>query len=502
MKKRLDRTGEHPPLLRWHYGILLVLCGIAPLWSATASAQPSIIGPLLQAELERTPPDAMLHIDVVLHDDWHPTLGVGRLEWVRQRQDEVVAPLPAGEFTLTHRYESLCGFAGIASRKAIDQLSEDRRVARIALDARGRLDVAQGVPLVGASAAQALGFTGSGVTVAVLDSGVDPMHPDLVGAVIAEECFCTEPGPGGCCPNGEDRDSGPGSAEDTDGHGTAVSGIVTGDGVQEALGVAPDAAIVALKVGDTNGSIGLSDVGSALDWLLQRDAFDVPNHVSLGVRVVNLSISFGGPLNDASICAGLNNAAVGIAALHSAGVAVFASSGNSGWPNGVAFPACVPEAVAVGAVYDADFGSLNWGVCSDASAAMDTYACFTNSGDLLDLLAPGWQTTTAGRPRFGGTSAAAAYASGQAALLFEADGDLSPAEVLDLLRQSGPLVANLATGVSYPRPDVAQALEALGAAPVPVLSGPGLPALIGLLALVSVRTLRRQRRSRSAHWIA
>jgi len=444
-----------------------------------------IPGPLLLTELARAPAEASFPIDVVLHDERGNAAGSDRRAWIRSRQAEVLASLPATEFTLTHRYENLCGFAGVASRQAIALLLADPRVARIALDAQGRLDLLQGVPLIGADQASAMGFTGAGINVAVLDSGVDAMAVDLTGAVIAEECFCTIVGPGGCCPNAEDRDSGPGSAEDTDGHGTAVAGVITADGILVGPGVAPDAGIVAIKVGPASGSIGLSDLGAGLDWLLA-------NHVSLNVRVVNLSVSFGAtPVNDASDCAKLNNTANAIAALSAEGVAVFVSSGNDAWTTGISFPACVPEAISVGAVYDADFGSLGWGVCSDPDADADTFACFTNSGDLLDLLAPSWHTSTVGRPDFGGTSAASPYAAGQAALLLQKDHRLSPATLRALMTETGHMVVNPATGKFYPRADVAQALAAIAPA-VPSLSPAGLLALAALLLVASTRALAKR----------
>jgi subtilisin family serine protease len=450
---------------------LLALLLLSPMPSAGKAGRP-MLGPLLSADLGSAPVDAFFPVDVVLHDEWQPETGLDRRDWIRRRQAEVLASLPASEFALTHRYVNLCGFAGVASRWAIALLQIDSRVARIALDARGKLDLVQGVALIGADQAQSLGFTGAGINVAVLDSGVDAMAVDLNGAIVAEACFCTIVGEGGCCPNNEDRDSGPGSAQDTDGHGTAVTGVVTADGLLVGPGVAPDAGIVAIKVGEAGGSIGLSDLGAGLDWLLT-------NHLSLNVRVVNLSVSFGStPFNDPAVCAGLNNTANAIAALSAEGVVVFASSGNNGWTTGISFPACVPEAISVGAVYDADFGSLNWGVCSDPSAATDTFACFTNSGDLLDLLAPGWQTSTVGNSGFGGTSAASPYAAGQAALLLQQDGQLSPAAIRDRMTQSGPLVVNPATSESYPRSDVAEALPEPGTL-LTLISGAALLGAIG-----------------------
>ena len=443
-------------------------------------------GPPLHQQ-SATPHDAaLIAVDVVLAEDQAPKGDLARRAWIRGRQDDVLSDLPVGEFVITRRYVNLSGFAGTASPSAIAALMVDPRVSHIAEDAKGRFDLVEGVPLVGGGQAAAMGYQGLGMTVAVLDSGVDASDPDLADSIAAEECFCN----GGCCPNGQNRQSGGGSAQDTDGHGTAVAGVITANGVSVGPGVAPDADIVAIKVGQTSGTIALSDLGAALDWL-------VSNHQALGVRVVNLSISFGVlPANDPLVCVGLNNTATAIAALSAAGVAVFASSGNNGWTTGISFPACVPEAISVGAVYDADHGSLDWGVCTDPNADADTFACFTNSGDLLDLLAPSWKTTTVGRPEFGGTSAASPYAAAQGALLLQKNKNLSPSDLRTLMQQTGVSVVNPATSVAFPRADVAAALSLIS---VPALSAPGLAGLVTALLLTSrlARAHARRRRTRA-----
>jgi subtilisin family serine protease len=162
-----------------------------------------------------------------------------------------------------------------------------------------------------------------------------------------------------------------------------------------------------------------------------------------------------------------------IAALHARGVAVFVASGNEGHDNGIAAPACTAEAISVGGVYDAAVGTIGWcgnrvctrPLCVDATAP-DTFVCHSNSGDILDLLAPNYRTATTGLgggtfTEFGGTSAASAYAAAQAAILLEADPGLTPEDLRVLMTSVGPLVANPDNGLAFPRTDVAEALEVL-----------------------------------------
>jgi subtilisin family serine protease len=229
------------------------------------------------------------------------------------------------------------------------------------------------------------------------------------------------------------------------------------------LGVAPDAGIVAIKVLSATGSGFSSSIDAAFDWL-------VTNHQALGVRVVNVSLGDGGEYNNplASPCSGTPSANA-IALLHAAGVAVFAASGNEGYDDGISEPACIPEAISVGGVYDASVGGVGWCgnsncttlLCSDTSGP-DVFVCHSNSDEILDILAPNWRTTSpalgGGVAHFGGTSASSPYAAGQAALLLQDDPSLQPEGIRDLLTENGPLVTNAENGLSFPRSDVEAAL--------------------------------------------
>jgi hypothetical protein len=142
--------------------------------------------------------------------------------------------------------------------KWLEQANGRSDVRRVDLDVGGSGHLAQSVPLIQADKVHALGFTGRGVTVAVLDSGLATTHPDLSDALLSEQCFCTNADGTGCCPDGSTQQSGPGSAEDDQGHGTNVTGIITSAGRIAPVGVAPDAGIVAVKVIDSQGRFASS----------------------------------------------------------------------------------------------------------------------------------------------------------------------------------------------------------------------------------------------------
>jgi subtilisin family serine protease len=237
-------------------------------------------------------------------------------------------------------------------------------------------------------------------------------------------------------------------------------------------GAAPDAGIVAVKVLSSTGSGSFSDVAAGLDWVVTEGT--TPGSPVEGVAVVNMSLGDGGEYANpsASPCTGTNTANA-IQALHAAGVAVFVSSGNDGHDAGISFPACVPEAISVGGVYDAALGSISWCgnatcttiLCTDNPTATDDFVCHSNSGTFLDLLAPNWRTDTSaiggGTTAFGGTSASSPYAAAEAALLIQADGTLTPEQIRTLLTSHGPQVTNPDNGLSFARSDVGAAISTL-----------------------------------------
>jgi hypothetical protein len=260
-------------------------------------------------------------------------------------------------------------------------------------------------------------FDGDGVRVAVIDSGVDTDHPAFSHAVV--ECLNTTGDPNGC--------------EDIEGHGTAVSAIVAG--IVAAAGttvtadsVAPRASIIAIKVfPDSGAAIYSDDVAAAL--LLA---------VSYDPDVINLSL--GGGKSTLPDCDGSGDPAVDAINTEAAaaGIVVVVSAGNDRHKDGVSFPACASQAIAVGAVYQRDEGRAQWAQsCTDRTTEPDLVTCFSNVGPALDVVAPGaflWTAALGGNfGNFHGTSAAAPVVSGAAALLKQQQPALTAAAVREAL---------------------------------------------------------------------
>jgi subtilisin family serine protease len=118
--------------------------------------------------------------------------------------------------------------------------------------------------------------------------------------------------------------------------------------------------------------------------------------------------------------------------------------------------------VAVGATYDSTFASITANGCTDAPAAADGIACFSNSGVALDLLAPGAPITSTGlnggRSTFRGTSQASPHAAGAAALLLELNPALTPDQLESALKETGVPLLDARNGLLFPRIDVVTAV--------------------------------------------
>jgi hypothetical protein len=375
---------------------------------------------------------------------------------INEAADRILAGFAPGEFQLRGRFRSLGAMAGSVDARGLARLFRDPEVLGVAHDVGVSGQLAESVPLARLDVLQGLGITGAGVTVAIVDSGLDTDHADLVDDLTAERCFCGAP----CCPNGRSDQSGPGSAEDDNGHGTNVAGIVTSAGFVAPVGGAPDAAIVAVKVLDSDNRGFTSDVLLALEYILdERPDVDIVN-MSLGTDQL-----YPGVCDDADFITQAYASLV--AELRLSGVLPFAASMNNGSGTQMGAPACVSGVISVGAVYDADLGSQTRHGCTDPTTAPDQVPCWSNSNAATDLFAPGAMVTSSWlyglAVPYAGTSQASPLAAACAALLVEADPTLSPEQVEIALTSSSTLVTDPKNGLSFPRLDCEESLGIVGA---------------------------------------
>jgi len=373
-------------------------------------------------------------------------------------RDGSMPALNDGDFTLTARWHHATAFAGVMRASAVAKLEADPNVWRADLDSGGSGALTQSIPLIGANTVQAMGYSGKGITVAILDSGIDASHPDLAGRVVDQACFCSNPN--GCCPNGSSMQTGAGAAADDHGHGTNVSGIVGSKGTVAPVGVAPGVQFVAVKVLDKNNVFfSTSQIVSGLEWVLDHHP---------EVRVVNMSLGTNARFN--SYCDNSTSFTQALAqeinAFRARGAMVFVSSGNNAATDSTQAPACVQNATSVGATYDSNIASISFtGVCSDTPAPLDQVTCFTNSNATLDLLAPGAVITSTGRgggtSGFIGTSQASPHCAGAAAILFEVQPLLTPDEVESILKATGKPILDSRNGVTISRIDLLAAVQSV-----------------------------------------
>jgi subtilisin family serine protease len=376
-----------------------------------------------------------------------------RVDAVAAMQRDVTAGVAARDFRVSRAYEAIPALAGEVTEAGLAALLESPAVVRVDLDPVIHASLAESVPLINVDEVQDMGFTGRNVVVAVLDSGMDERHRDFAGRILAEECFCTGAGGGGCCPNGSTRQSGTGSAPDDNGHGTNVAGILAGVGAVAHKGVAPNAKVVDMKVLAGDGSGSFSGILAALDFILTSRS---------DVKVVNISIEstlFPGVCDSsASFTQSFASAAN---SLRARGTIIFASTGNNASTTQVAAPACVSSVVSVGAVYKGNVGAVSFG-CTDSTTSVDQVTCFSNSGPKVDVVAPGASITAAGRgggtSTYLGTSQACPMAAGVAALLLEAKPSLTPDQIARALKSTGRPVTDKKNGRSFPRIDAKAAL--------------------------------------------
>ena len=340
---------------------------------------------------------------------------------VASAQDQLLAGVPAPEFRTTRRYAAVPALAGRVSAEGLKALEEQPEVVAVQLDGEGTIALNQSVPLIHADEVQATGLTGAGIVVAVIDTGIDTDHPDLMDSIAYERCYLTA---GGCPPE-------PHPAEDNQGHGTNVSGIITSNGTVAPRGVARDAQIAAYKVLNSSGN------GVESDWLAALDDI-IANHPEMDF--INMSLQSSAPCPDTAL-------ETAVSTLRKQGVGTFIASGNHGTKNSFTVPSCITEGISVGAAYDSNIGSLTWsGVCTDTTTAADQVACWSDSSADLDLLGPGAYITSTGRngftSTFRGTSQATPHAAAVAALLKQAIPGLSVDDIEARLKATGTMLAD------------------------------------------------------------
>ncbi|TLS36146.1 peptidase S8 [Pseudalkalibacillus caeni] len=294
---------------------------------------------------------------------------------------------------VVHQFKHMKVVQARLSEQAADALENKANISFVEEDhkaiAYGQT-IPWGIPHINADDVQATGNSGSGVKVAILDTGIDASHEDLNVAG------------GASFVDGE-----PNPYNDGNSHGTHVAGTVAGlNNNLGVLGVAPSASLYAVKVLNSSGSGTYSGIAKGIEWAIDNN-MDV------------ISMSLGGDRGSSALQQAVDNA-------YNSGIVVVAAAGNSGAKgkkNTIGYPAKYASAIAVGAV--------------DSS---NNRASFSSVGDELEIMAPGVNILSSvpgnSYDYYNGTSMATPHVSGAAALILADNPSLSNVQVRNLMNNT------------------------------------------------------------------
>ena len=340
----------------------------------------------------------------------------------------------------THRtYQLIAASAHSALPNAINALSDRDEVEMIWYDepVHTMLDVSVG--LIGAPQVWQQGITGSGIKVAIVDTGIDPNHPDFANRIAQMKDFTGQ------------------GAADNHGHGTHVAGIIGGTGASSGgkyRGVAPECQYYTAKVLRGDGSGSTSDVMAGVEWAVQQ-----------GAQVINLSLGSDGACDGTDALSVLCDAAVG------KGVVMCIAAGNAGpGASTVGSPGCAKSVITIGATTKSDqvASFCSRGPTSDGRVKPDV--CFPGAnivacralGTLMGTPVNQFYTSASG------TSMATPHAAGTCALLLQAKPGLPPQQMKDLLMNTAKNLGLAPNTQGKGRADAFAAYQsALGQTPQP-----------------------------------
>ena len=297
--------------------------------------------------------------------------------------------------------------------------------------------------MINAPALHKAGVTGAGVTVAILDTGVDKLHPYLKGAVVSEACYSSKAAEYSAtpvCPGGVTSSLAANSAMPYRGncpagkcdHGTHVAGITAGRaGVagSPGAGVAPKANIIAIQIFSRFDS---SSVCGTAPCVLTFNSDQIKGlervyalRNTYTISSVNMSIGGG---SSATNCDTDSRKAI-IDKLRSAGIATVIAAGNNGYCGYISYPACISSAVSIGA--------------TDSS---DGVSYYSNSASILSLFAPGSGINSSIPNKqyatWNGTSMATPHVAGAWALVKQGRPASSVTDILNAFSWTGDAVTD------------------------------------------------------------
>lgn len=371
------------------------------------------------------------------------------------------------------------GFAATVKKNQLKALKEDSSVARIDIDEKKHilletatywsgtdkvmLSPPTGYGVTGDMDGKPYSYTPADIVIAVVDTGIDPMHKDLNG---------TDNGGTSKIIGWHDSVAGIGSPYDDHGHGTHVSSIAAGEGSANSRykGVAPGAALVGVKVCDSGGSCYDSDMLDGINWI-------VTNKAKYGIEILTMSIGGYGSSD------GTDPVSTALNFVVAKGIIVTVAAGNSGDQKyTISSPAAAKDVITVAAMADPGYRlrvlSAGIGPKSPIDITAPTgfmeladngfyLAPFSSRGPTADnrikpdISAPGVAITAAqgiypntvgmhgGYVTWSGTSMATPFVAGVAALIKDANYSLTPLQVKNIIRSSAEDYGETGCDIDY-----------------------------------------------------
>ena len=405
----------------------------------------------------------MVRLRTTLRDEetLSPAAAARQQQGLRALQDQVIdRTLGGARARSVHRFTIVPFIATSVDASAIDRLIADPDVVSILEDLPAYPQLNESVPRIKAPFLWRKGFDGDGYAVAVLNSGIDPDHPMLAGALVSEACYSftfDDPNFKSLCPGGAPSSTAAGSGRYClldiafCEHGTGVAAIAVGNTAGLA-GVAPLAKLISMQIyrkginaeacpGRPSPCIVSSSVAQAA--ALER-VYKLRRRFQ--IAAVNLSVGGGAYVVPCDGDPQTNPLSLIAAKLRAAGIAPIASSGNESSDGTINHPACLGPMIAVGATTDGD-----------------KVASFSNHSNLVKLMAPGVAIESAypegGYAVYEGTSHAAPHVAGAFALLKHARPAATVNDILNALVCTGKNVQR--NGLKKPRIDLKRAFNLL-----------------------------------------
>ncbi|MBI5389525.1 S8 family serine peptidase [Candidatus Woesearchaeota archaeon] len=401
------KTNAYHPLKKeqlWTFALAFILLIFTALFALPTIAQENVLSPKIHPDLQKIidahkatrSPDEPITVLIQVQD--RRSLSDISSIITQKRRSNIARSYALGNVVVAE-----------VSVVQLEEIAQDSKVKEIWPNRVYYATLDRSVPQIKAPDMWAQGYNGSGMKIAILDTGIDASHAMFGGRVVQQEVFTGEPSP-----------------QDVFGHGTHVAGIAAGNGLYK--GVAPGALLMNGKVLSDEGSGTDAGIIAGINW-----AVDPDGNPSTDDGADIISMSLGGNYRD------LNSPivqAVEDAILQ--GVVVVVASGNCGGvcPSstcngyvGIATPGITPSAITVGAVDD-----------------NDGWACFSSGEDIPgvgvkpDVAAPGVSimssTPGGGYVDASGTSMATPHVAGAAALLLQSNPQLTPEQVKFVMEQT------------------------------------------------------------------